>query len=347
HLIKDCDYHTKKMAQATPRTYACRGHHKQYASLTYSKPQKHMVPTTVLTQSTPVSNTAVRPVSAALPNIIVTRPRYAHHVVTKSKLPIRRHITRSPTSKTSTLPPRVTAVKALVVSAAQGTQGTWGNPQLALKDKEVIDSGCSRHMTGNMSYLSEFEKLNGGYVSFGGNPKGGKITGKGKIKTGKLDFDDVYFVKELKFNLFSVSQMCDKKNSVLFTDTECLILSHDFKLPDENQVLLRVPRENNMYNVNLKNIVPFGDLTCLFGKATIDESNLWHRRLGHINFKTINKLVKGNLVRGLPTKVFENDNTYVACKKGKQHRASVNTPRRDEDRLEIMELTVFVLPMVE
>nr|GEV95692.1 hypothetical protein [Tanacetum cinerariifolium] len=80
------------------------------------------------------------------------------------------------------------------------------------------------------------------------NPKGGKITGKGKIKTRKLDFDDVYFVKELKFNLFSVSQMCDNKNSVLFTDTKCVALSFDFKLPDENHVLLRVPRENNMYN---------------------------------------------------------------------------------------------------
>nr|GEZ27954.1 putative ribonuclease H-like domain-containing protein [Tanacetum cinerariifolium] len=77
-----------------------------------------------------------------------------------------------------------------------------------------------------------------------------------------------------------------------------------------------------MYNVNLKNIVPSGDLTCLFAKAIIDESKLWHRRLGHISFKTINKLVKGNLVRGLPTKVFENDNSCVACKKGKQHRSS-------------------------
>nr|GEV44604.1 putative ribonuclease H-like domain-containing protein [Tanacetum cinerariifolium] len=215
--------------------------------------------------------------------------------------------------------------QALVVSAVQGKQGTWGNPQLALKDKRVIDSGCSRHMIRNMSYLSDFEEFNGGYVVFGGNPKGGKITGKGKIKTSKLDFDDVYFVKELKFNLFSVSQMCDKKNSVLFTDTECLVLSPDFKLPDENQLLLRVPRENNMYNVNLKNIVPSGDLTCLFAKATIDESNLWHRRLAHINFKTINKLVKGNLVRGLPPKVFKNDHTYFACKKGKQHKASCKT----------------------
>nr|GEY70512.1 putative ribonuclease H-like domain-containing protein [Tanacetum cinerariifolium] len=189
----------------------------------------------------------------------------------------------------------------------------------------IADAKFSRHMTGNMSYLSDFQELNGGYVAFGGNPKGGKISGKGKIKTGKLDFKDVYFVKELKFNLFSVSQMCDKKNKVFFTDSECLVLSPDFKLPDESQVLLRVPRENNMYNVNLKDIVPSGDLTCLFAKATINESNLWHRRLGHINFKTINKLVKGNLVRGLPTKVFENNHTYVGCKKGKQHRASCKT----------------------
>nr|GEV33834.1 hypothetical protein [Tanacetum cinerariifolium] len=194
HLIKDCDYHAKKMAQPTQRNYAHRGNHKQYASLTHQKPQKHMVSTAVLTQSKLVFNTVVRPVSATVPRIM-------------------------------------------------------GNPQYALKDKGVINSGCSRHMTGNMSYLSDFEELSGGYVSFGGNPKGGKITGKGKIKTCKLDFEDVYLVRELKFNLFSVLQMCDKKNSVLFTDTECLVLSSDFKLPDESQVLLRVPRENNMYNV--------------------------------------------------------------------------------------------------
>ncbi|GKB29948.1 putative ribonuclease H-like domain-containing protein [Tanacetum coccineum] len=93
--------------------------------------------------------------------------------------------------------------------------------------------------------------------------------------------------------------MCDKKNSVLFPENECLVLSPDFKLLDESQVLLKVPRQNNMYSFDLKNIVPSGGLTCLFAKATIDESNLWHRRLGHINFKTINKLVRGNLVRGI------------------------------------------------
>nr|GEV63835.1 ribonuclease H-like domain-containing protein [Tanacetum cinerariifolium] len=128
-----------------------------------------------------------------------------------------------------------------------------------------------------------------------GNANGGKITEKGKIRTGKLDFEDVYFVKELKFNLFSVSQMCDKKISVLFTDSECVVLSHDFKLLDESQVLL---------------------------KTTLDKSNLWHKRLGHINFKTMNKLVRGNLTRGLPLKIFENDHTCVACQKGKQHKSS-------------------------
>nr|GEU77779.1 putative ribonuclease H-like domain-containing protein [Tanacetum cinerariifolium] len=284
HLIKDYDFHSRKLAQ---RTYASWDTHKQYASLSPSKSHTHMVPTAVLPQSKSVLNTAARPVSAALPNLPMTRPRHAYCVVTKSNSLIRRHLPHSPSSKNNNLPHRVTAAKALV-----------GNPQLALKDKGVIDSGCSRHMTGNMSYLSDFKELNEGYVAFGGNPKGGKITSKGKIKTCKLDFDDVYSVKELKFNLFSVSQMCDKRNSVLFTDTACLVLSPDFKLPDESQVLLRVPRENNMYNVNLKNIVPSGDLTCLFAKATIDESNLWNRRLGHISFKTINKL------------------------KGKQHRAS-------------------------
>ncbi|GKA31885.1 ribonuclease H-like domain-containing protein [Tanacetum coccineum] len=92
--------------------------------------------------------------------------------------------------------------------------------------------------------------------------------------------------------------MCDKKNSVLFTDTGCFVLSPDFKLADESQVLLKVPRKNNMYSVDMKNIVPKECLTCLVAKATLDESMLWHR-LGHVNFNTINKLVTENLVRGL------------------------------------------------
>ncbi|GJV67590.1 ribonuclease H-like domain-containing protein, partial [Tanacetum coccineum] len=108
----------------------------------------------------------------------------------------------------------------------------YGHPQK--EDQGYVDSGCSRHMTGNMSYLSDFKEFDGGYVTFGGGAKGGKITGKGTLKTA-----------------------------------------------DGSQVLLKVPRKNNMYSVDMKNIVPKESLTCFVAKATVDESMLWHRRLGH------------------------------------------------------------------
>ncbi|GJU43380.1 putative ribonuclease H-like domain-containing protein [Tanacetum coccineum] len=93
--------------------------------------------------------------------------------------------------------------------------------------------------------------------TFGERAHGGRISSKGTLKTDSLDFKD---------------------------------------LPDESQILLKIPRKDNMYNFDMKNIVPKEILTCLVAKATLDESMLWHRRLGHINFKNINKLVKDNLV---------------------------------------------------
>ncbi|GJU68719.1 putative ribonuclease H-like domain-containing protein [Tanacetum coccineum] len=157
---------------------------------------------------------------------------------------------------------------------------TWNNVQRVNKQNQFVPSAVltrtgkipvntarasgTKNVETAKAYLAEFQDFNGGPVAFGGSK--GYITGKGKIKMGKLDFEDVCFVKELQhFNLFSVSQMCDKKNKVLFTDSECLVLSPEFKLPDENQ---------------------------------------------------------GNLVRGLPSKLFQNDHTCVACQKGKQHKAS-------------------------
>ncbi|GJT02178.1 putative ribonuclease H-like domain-containing protein [Tanacetum coccineum] len=214
---------------------------------------------------------------------------------------------------------------------------------ITLKKFDYVDAqGRSKHMTWNMSYLTNYKEIDGGYVAFRGNLKGGKITSRGTIKTGNLDFENVYFVRELKFNLFSVSKMCDKKNIVLFNDTECIVLSPNFKLTDESQVLLKVPRKNNMYSVDLKNIVPKRGLTCLFAKATSDESELWHRRFGHISFKTMNKQVKGNLVRGLPSKLFENNQTCVACQKGKQLRASFKAFRVFNSRTRIVEENMHV-----
>ncbi|GJS93728.1 putative ribonuclease H-like domain-containing protein [Tanacetum coccineum] len=194
-------------------------------------------------------------------------------------------------------------------------------PRSCYRIHTVVDSGCSSHMTSNKAYLSDYKDFNGGFVAFGSDPKG----------------------DELKFNLFSVSQMCDKKNSVLFTETECLILSPSFKLLDESQVVLRAPRKDDVYSLDLKNIVPSGGITCLYANATADESKLWHRRLGHVNFKNINKLVKGHLVRGLPSKVFVNDHTCVACKKGKQHKASCKAKleRIIRKPLELLHMDLF------
>ncbi|GJV00138.1 putative ribonuclease H-like domain-containing protein [Tanacetum coccineum] len=110
----------------------------------------------------------------------------------------------------------------------------------------LMKTGLKSFNTARPVNTVRFSKdFDGGYVTFGRGAYGGRITGKGTIKTDNFDFDE-YFVKELKFNLFSVSQMCDKKNYVLFTDSECLVLSPNFKLPDENHILLKIPRQDNM-----------------------------------------------------------------------------------------------------
>ncbi|GJY82729.1 putative ribonuclease H-like domain-containing protein, partial [Tanacetum coccineum] len=202
----------------------------------------------------------------------------------------------------------------------EGRWGTADNPHTN-KDIGIVDSGCSRSMTGNKEKLADFVKIKGGTVTFGGGD--GKITGKGTIRTSNFNFENVYYVEELQnFNLFSVSQICDTKNKVLFTDSECLVLSKEFKLPDSSQVVLRVPRRHNLYCFNLAHIHPEREIKCLLAKASLDESTKWHRRMAHVNFKNMNKLAKHGLVNGLPSKLFTNEHNCVACNKGKQHKAS-------------------------
>nr|GEY13669.1 hypothetical protein [Tanacetum cinerariifolium] len=117
HLIKDCNFHAKLKAQPTPKNYAHRGYNKKNASFTQKHPKKHIVPAIVLTKSKLVSVTAVRPVSAAVPKIMMNRPKHAHSIDKKSKSTFRRHITRSQSLKTSNSPSIVTATKASVAKA--------------------------------------------------------------------------------------------------------------------------------------------------------------------------------------------------------------------------------------
>ncbi|GJR66289.1 putative ribonuclease H-like domain-containing protein [Tanacetum coccineum] len=288
----------------------------------FSKTRRNFAPTTILTKSGIIPINAARQSFSRAPTLVNT----ARPISTAAPKPFVNFVNTAKRNRVTSAVGKqgFNAVKSLACWIWRPTRNVidHGDPQVALKDTVIFDSGCSRHITGNKSYLTDYQDYDGGFVAFAGSSKGGKITGKGKIRTGQLDFEDVYFVKELKFNIFSVSQMCDRKNSVLFTETECLILSPDFKLPDESQVMLKIPRKDNMYSFDLKNVVPSKGQTYLFAKAINDESKLWQMRLGHINFKTMNKLVKGNLVRGLPLKIFENDHTCVACQKGKQHKTT-------------------------
>ncbi|GKA41334.1 putative ribonuclease H-like domain-containing protein, partial [Tanacetum coccineum] len=342
HLIRDCDFHEKRMAKQAElnnrlnRNTSQREIRPIWNNVQRVNNQNQFVPTAVLTRTGKIPVNTAR--TSGTKNVSTARHSFNRQAVLTSaamkvntvKPIVKRvrpttvfHKTHSPSSrpfnKTTTL--RTNFSKQKVNTAKVNAVGAVGGKRETAVKPSAVDSGCSRHMTGNKAYLAEYQDFNGGPITFRGSK--GYITGKGKIKIGKLDFEDVCFVKELHhFNLFFVSQMCDKKNKVLFTNSECLVLSPESKLPDENQVLLRIPRQNNMYSFNLENIVPSGGLAYLIAKAKFDESNKWHRRLGHVNFKNLNKLVKGNLVRGLPLKIFQNDHTCVACQKGKQHKAS-------------------------
>nr|GFB54207.1 ribonuclease H-like domain-containing protein [Tanacetum cinerariifolium] len=280
-IPQDCDFHARKLAH---NSYATREIHRHNAQIKYSRIPLHKVttaartigaarptisktrpyiaPYTVSKSKAPIRRHFIRQTSPkpsiSPPRVNAANPSAVSAARVNAANPSTVSAARVNAARPSAVSAakinavrssavsaaRINAVKPSAVTVVHHNHTKKGNPWQALKDKGVIDNGCSRHTTGNISYLSDFKELNGGHVAFGGNPKGGKITGKGKIKTEKLDFDDVYYVKELKFNLFSISQMCDKKNNVLFTNTECLVLSSDFKLPDASQVLLRVPREN-------------------------------------------------------------------------------------------------------
>ncbi|GJU48771.1 ribonuclease H-like domain-containing protein [Tanacetum coccineum] len=199
---------------------AQRANHQNFAKKTYPCAKKNLVPRAVLIMSGLVSiNTARQNISKTAVLVNTTRQVNAAHSKTTVNV-ARPMLYLSKTAHSTVKRPihKNTSFKNNNINQRVNT------------DQGVINSGYSRHMTGNMSYLIDYEEIDGGYVTFGGNPKGGKITGKGTIKL----------------------------NSVLFNDTECIVLSPNFKLLDESQVLLRVLRKNNMYSVDLKNIVPKG-----------------------------------------------------------------------------------------
>ncbi|GKA60280.1 putative ribonuclease H-like domain-containing protein [Tanacetum coccineum] len=289
HLIKDCDYYEKKMAReaefkkqrvfntgnrvAKPVwTNANRVNHANQfvprsVQLNAGRPNINSVRPNINTGRTNVNS--VRPnINSVRQNVNSVRTNIN---TVRSKQPI-------PTNNINSFSLiRPQEIGALPLRPQQD------HPLKNMEDRGIFDSGCSGHMTGNKDHLDDFEECKGGSVTFGGSK--GYITGKGRIKVGNLDFDSVSFVKELgHFNLFSISQICDKHHKVLFTKTECLVVSPDFKMPDENQILLKVPRQHNMYSFDMKTPYLIKDYACLIAKATSDEYKLWHKRFSWVFF---------------------------------------------------------------
>ncbi|KAI3784263.1 hypothetical protein L1987_43358 [Smallanthus sonchifolius] len=198
-------------------------------------------------------------------------------------------------------------------------------------------------MTGNRSILSNFRHFNRGYVSFGSDSKGGSITRQGTVCNERMSIDKVNYVKEFDFNLMSVSQVCDQKHWMLFTDKECFVLSPGLSIPPPESILLTAQRKENLYVLDMNEVTPSGSVSCFLLKASVDEPDLWHRRLSHVNIKTINKLVKNNLVRGLPDKEFQLEDHCIACLKGKQHKSShkPKTLNTNDTPLQLLHMDLF------
>ncbi|GJU81039.1 retrovirus-related pol polyprotein from transposon TNT 1-94 [Tanacetum coccineum] len=196
----------------------------------------------------------------------------------------------------------------------------------------VVDSGCSKHMTGDRSLLRNFVEKFMGTVRFG-NDNFAAITGYGDYIHGNITICHVYYVEGLGHNLFSVGQFCDGDLEVAFRSNTCYVRNL------EGDDLLTGGRDSNLYTISISDMAASSPI-CLMSKATSTKSWLWHRRLSHLNFGTINDLTKLDLVDGLPKFKYEKDHLCSACDRGKRKKAS-HPPKlipSDYSKLELLHM---------
>ncbi|GJX89045.1 retrovirus-related pol polyprotein from transposon TNT 1-94 [Tanacetum coccineum] len=186
---------------------------------------------------------------------------------------------------------------------------------------------CSKHMTGNRSKLMNFVEKFIGSVRFG-NDHLGAIMGYGDYVMGDSVISRVYYVEGLGHNLFSVGQFCDSDLEVAFRKHTCFV--RDIKGTD----ILKGSRGTNLYTISIDEMMKSSPI-CLLSKASKSKSWLWHRRLNHLNFGTINDLARKDLVRGLPRLKFEKDHLCSACQLGKSKKFS-HRPKSENTNMEVL-----------
>nr|KAJ0204837.1 hypothetical protein LSAT_V11C500258600 [Lactuca sativa] len=177
-----------------------------------------------------------------------------------------------------------------------------------------LDSGCSRHMTGSKSLLEDYVKKTGPAVTYGDNGKG-FTKGYGNIKCNNVVFQNVSYVKGLKHNLISISQLCDADYEVHFTKKEGRVVN-----TDKNIVLL-ASRKDDIYVIDMFSCDK-ALMQCFFTKSQTNLSWIWHKRFSHLNFKNLSKISNQDLVRGLPKFSVVKDKMCSACEQGKQTKSS-------------------------
>jgi hypothetical protein len=173
-------------------------------------------------------------------------------------------------------------------------------------------------MTGTLELLSSYVNKEGSSVTFGGNQKG-KIKGYGMIVKGEITVNQVYYVDGLKHNLISVSQLCDNGMDVMFKIKYCVMYKADTLIE-----VMRADRRGDLYLLCF-DILETKEEICLVSSVKNEEAWLWHTRFCHLNFHTLDKLVRLKLVKGLPEIKFEKDHLCSACEMGKLKRSSHKT----------------------
>ena len=165
-------------------------------------------------------------------------------------------------------------------------------------------------MTGDRSQFYAYNNFDGGFVTFGDGSMA-KIIGKGTITgPGLPEIKNVLYVDGLKYNLLSISQICDEEHSVSFSKDMCKILNSTGKL-----VMKGLRTGDNCYVIE-NHTNPSSSTMCHV--AVQDETELWHHRLGHVHYRNLFKLSQKNLVRGLPKMGKRPNAVCIACQKGKQ-----------------------------
>ncbi|GJU90339.1 retrovirus-related pol polyprotein from transposon TNT 1-94, partial [Tanacetum coccineum] len=182
-------------------------------------------------------------------------------------------------------------------------------------------------MTGDRSRLMNFVKKFIGTVRFG-NDHFGAIMGYGDYVIGDSVISRVYYVEGLGHNLFSVGQFCDSDLEVAFRKHSCYVRDTD------GVELLKGSRGSNLYTISVEDMMKSSPI-CLLSKASKNKSWLWHRRLNHLNFGTINDLARKDLVRGLPRLKFEKDHLCSACQLGKSKKHT-HKPKTENTNLEVL-----------